>query len=328
MTPAFSILADGLDVTARIAGRKHALTIADKSGMEADELTLEIVDPHRDTPLPRRGAILEAAIGWEGRPLTPKGAFRVDQVGHKGPPDTIVIKGRSADFTGALKAQRDTSYHDSTLGDVLQELAGRHGLAPAIEAGLAALPIPHLDQTGESDGNLLARLGIDFDAVATIKAGRLIFLPRGHDAGTGGTPLPLVKIDRTEVVSHEWEIADRQGSTTGVRAKSRDFKAAQSIYYTAGDTVGPVKMLRRNYPTEGAAKAAADAELGRIVRGSIDLNLSLARGRAEIIPNQKIELTGWREEINTVRYVVTEVTHRIDENGFLTALRAEGDAMA
>lgn len=326
MIPAFSIIANGIDITGRLDRRLVSLRLTDKPGMEADEAEIVVTDHDGALALPKIGATLRVAIGWRGR-LTDKGSFQVDEVTHSGPPDTITIRARAADFGGALKEQREESYSSRTLGDILTTIAKRLGVEPAIADVLADILIPHIDQTNESDANFLTRLGQDYDALATIKAGFLLFLPIGHPLTIGGKPLAAVSISRRDGDRHTYTEADRDGSVTAVKAKWRDLAASRTRYATAGEEKpgdeGSTKTLKRDYPSEAEALAAAAAELGRLKRAKREMRLSLSAGRADVIANGRLALSGWRPQIDGATWLAGEVTHTIDGSGFRTDVSAQ-----
>ena len=95
--PAFSIEIEGKQLTA-LDNRLISLSLTDNRGFEADQLDLELDDADGQIVLPRRGAVIQLALGWKGQPLFPKGAFTVDEIEHSGAPDRLTIRARSADF--------------------------------------------------------------------------------------------------------------------------------------------------------------------------------------------------------------------------------------
>jgi len=327
MIPAWRITADDVDVTAAVAAMLVSLRITDKPGLDSDELELTVADPTGTMALPRRGVLLRAALGCQDRgrhggALVDRGTYRVDEVRHRGPPDVVTVKARAADLTGSLRSHRDASYHDTTLGAVLQAVAARNGLTPAIDSALASLPIPHLDQATESDTHMITRLAQQVDAIGSIKDGRLVFVPRGSGRTAAGATLSTVTITRPETVTHEYGEQDQEGQTTGVRAVWRDHDAAEDRAELAG-APGTVTTLRRVYPSQGEAAAAARAAVTDIARGKRDLRLTLALGRPEIIAGQPLAVTGFRPEIDGVSWVIETVTHTIDGGGgFKTSVEA------
>lgn len=187
--PDFRLVLDGVDLTPKFRPRLSSLTLTEKRGNAADELNLVLTDHDGRLAIPPAGAVIALQLGWRGQALTDKGLFKVDEREHAGAPDVLTIKAKSADFTGALRIRRESSWRDTTLGAVLQDLAGRQGLQARVAPALAAFPIPVLDQGRESDAALMKRLGREHDAVATIKAGRLLFTPIGAGETAAGVAL-------------------------------------------------------------------------------------------------------------------------------------------
>lgn len=316
MTPEFRILADGADVTAAIRDNLVSIRLSDRDGMEADQVEIAVADPRARIALPRRGVSLSVALGWRERALVDKGTFTVDEVGEDGPPDVITILARAADFRASLKDARDASYDGTTIGAILATVAERHGLIPAVHPGLAATTVQHLDQTNESDANMVTRLGEDYGAVATIKSGRLVFVPRGRGLGVGGI-LPTFTIDRADGDRHGFRAIDRDGSQTGIQAKWHDTRTGATLFALAGKE-GSVKVLKKTYPDQDAAQAAADAAWTRAKGKSHEFSVTLAVGRPDIIACAPLRLTGWRREITALDWVAGAITHTLDASGGLT----------
>lgn len=320
--PAWRVVLDGQDLTERLAPRLLDLTLTEARGDEADQLDLRIHDHDGRIALPARGVTLELALGWQGHGLFNKGTFIVDDVEHSGAPDIITVRARSADLTGALRSRRERSWHDTTLGQVLDAIASEHGLKSAVAPALAAVRLPHLDQANESDANLLTRLGKRFDAVATVKAGTLIFAPVGAGKTAGGAPLPQVEITRASGDQHRYALVDRE-SYSGVRAYWADRTAARRKSVLVG-TEGNEKRLQATYASEAEARQHATAERQRLARGAATFSLSLALGRPEVYPEQKASVRGFKPEIDGTQWLVAKVTHTISgSSGFSTAMEME-----
>jgi hypothetical protein len=324
--PAWRVTLDGRDLTARLAPRLLELTLSEQRAGEADQLDLRIHDHDGRLALPSRGAELSVALGWQGGGLVDKGRYRVDEVEHAGPPDIVTVRARSADLTAALRARRDRSWHDTTLGEVLRSIAGEHGLSPRIAPALDALPLPHLDQSGESDAALLTRLGKQHDAVATIKAGRLLFLPTGKGETASGEPLPAAQVRRRDGDGHRYHVADRE-AYSGVRAYWHDVEGANRRSVLVGKS-GNAKRLRDSFASEQAAREAAEAEWARIQRGLATLSLTLAWGRPDLYPEQPCRVSGFKPEIDDTDWLIVKVTHSVGSSGFVTSLELETRADA
>ncbi|MBU5415490.1 phage late control D family protein, partial [Serratia ureilytica] len=157
IAPAFMLKMGDKDITHDISSRLLSLTLSDNRGFEADQLDIELDDADGQVMMPGRGAVLSLHLGWQGAPLFNKGNFTVDEIEHRGTPDTLTIRARSADFRGSLNARREESYHDTTLGAVIGKIAERNKLAARVAKELAGIKVPHIDQSQESDAKFLTR---------------------------------------------------------------------------------------------------------------------------------------------------------------------------
>lgn len=325
--PAWRVLLNGKDLTARFRPRLLDLTLSESRGGEADQLDLRIHDADGRMAIPRRGVELRVAIGFAGAGLVDKGRFRVDEVEHSGSPDILTLRARSADLSAEMRTRRERSWHAVTLGDVVRNLAGEHGLTPRIAARLASIAIAHLDQVSESDVHLLSRLGKRFDAVATVKAGALIFAPIGSGATASGVALPAVRITRADGDQHRYSLADRE-TYSGCRAYWHNKPGANRKGVLIGKS-GNAKRLRDTFSSEAEAREHARAEWARIQRGAATMSYQLALGRADLYPEQKLQLSGFKPEIDETEWIIAKATHTISgSSGFTTALELETQAAA
>jgi phage protein D len=326
LQPAFKVVLDGVDLTTRIMPRLGALTITSTRQDHADQLDLTFADTDGRLALPRVGVDLDVMLGYANTGVRLQGTYTVDEVEHSGTPDSISLKARSARVSGPLRTRKERSWHATTVGHVVNVIAGEHGLTPRVASAIAATPIAHLDQT-ESDMAFLRRLGKQWDAVATVKAGRLIFAPIGHGQTAGGTTLDTIALVRATGDQHRYHVAERD-AYSGVRTHWYDVAAATTKGTLAG-TKGHVKVLRGNYASEEEAKRAATAEMARVTRGACTFELQCAIGRPDIYPEMPVRLVGWGDTIGAVAWIVTSVTHRLDGNaGYTTALSLENKAAA
>ena len=320
--PAWRVTLDGQDLTERFKPRLLELSLDESRGDDADQLDLVIHDHDGRMDIPPRGALLRVAIGWEGQGLVDHGTFQVDEAEHSGAPDIISVRARSADLTRPMRTRAERSWHDTTLGAVLNDIAKRHGLKAKIDPGLSARMVAHLDQTGESDVHLITRLSKRHDAVATVKAGCLLFTPIGSGKTTSGLTLPSVSIRRQDGDKHRYSIAERD-SYTGVRAYWSDKKGAAQKDVLVGSDEN-ARRLPATYHTEAEAKEQAEAAHKRIQRGAATLSYSLALGRPDVYPEQRLRIQGIKPQIDDTEWLIVKTQHRITgTSGYTTQLEME-----
>lgn len=357
-TPDFMIRVNSENVTANISPRLISLTMTDNRGFEADQLDIELDDTDGQLAMPVRGAVISLFLGWKGQPLTGKGDFTVDEVEHHGAPDTMTIRARSADFRGTLNSRREASYHDTTLGAVIRQVAERNKLQPMIAEAFASVPVTHIDQTQETDAAFLTRIATLNGAVAAIKAGRLLFIKPGGGVTAAGKPIPQMTITRQDGDRHGFSIADR-GAYTGVTAswlhtkkpkpkkvkvqrkpkerhlralehpaaKKRKAAAAKTPEAKEGDYLAGsednVFVITTVYATKAAAMRAAQAKWSKLQRGVAEFSLTLAMGRADLFPETPVQVSGFKSVIDAQPWIISKVTHSLSGSGFTTALEFE-----
>ncbi|OOF82498.1 phage tail protein [Rodentibacter ratti] len=212
-TPQFSVVVITQDkqknyITQTVADRLMSMQIEDNRGFEADMLDLQLSDHDGKLALPPRNATIQVAIGWQGEPLIDKGKYLVDEVQFSGSPDTLTIRARAADLKGSLSEQKERSFHNIKLGALIEQIAKENKLESQCAKEYAEQTISHIDQTNESDINLLTRLAEDYGAMATVKNGVLLFMPLGAAKTATGKAIPAVQITKSEGDSYHFSIAE------------------------------------------------------------------------------------------------------------------------
>lgn len=319
--PRWRVVLDGKDISSRIAPRLMSLTITRERGQDADQLDLTVSDHDGKLQLPKHGVTIDVSLGWDTTGLVSMGTFTVDEVEHSGSPDKVVVRARSAKLAKSIRQKRTQSWNNTTMGAVVNELAGRNGYAPALAPELAGVPIPHLDQTNENDANLLTRLGQHYDTTATVVGGKMVVAPVGKGRTATGKPIGSISITRRDGDQHRYHKADRD-AYPGVSAQWHDIDGAKLKTVVAGDKDG-AKNLRTVYASEGDAAQAVRAEKHRIDRGEETFELQLARGRADVYPEMRVHVSGFKPQIDATAWLVKRVEQNLGDNGFTTRIECE-----
>ncbi|TBM15523.1 phage late control D family protein [Hafnia alvei] len=363
ITPAFMLTLGGDDITDNLSNRLLSLTMTDNRGFEADQLDIELDDGDGQLAMPARGAVLSLFLGWKGSALIGKGQFTVDEIEHRGAPDTLTIRARSADFRGSLNSRREVSYHDTTLGAVVKQIAERNQLDAVLAKGFADIAIPHIDQSQESDIKFLTRLAERNGAEVSVKAGRLLFLKAGNGVTASGKAIPMMTIERSDGDRHQFAIADRN-AYTGVTAswlhtkdpkpkkqkvklqrktkpkhmralqhpkakpaKKTTAKATKAQEEKQGEYLAGesdnVLALTTIYSTKAQAMRAAQSKWDKLQRGVAEFSINLAMGRADLYPETPVTVKGFKAVIDQQAWTITKVTHTLTESGYTTALELE-----
>lgn len=282
IAPAFMLKLDNDDITQDFSDRLISLTMTDNRGFEIDQLDIELDDTDGQIAMPPRGATLTLWLGWQGSALIKKGTFTVDEIEHRGAPDTLTIRGRSADFRGTLNSRREQSWHDTTLGQIVETIASHNKLTASVADALKAVAVPHIDQSQESDAVFLSRLADRNGAAVSVKAGKLLFLKAGSGKTASGKPIPQMTLERGDGDRHQFAIADRE-AYTGVTAKwlhTKDPKPQkQKVKLRRKPKEKHLRALQHPKATKATANAKAkkeqEAREGEYMAGEADNVLEL-----------------------------------------------------
>ena len=320
----FRLLVDGVDIGTKFQDRLNSLTITDNRGMESDALEVTLSDHDGLLNLPPKDAVIQAWIGWSNTGLVYKGLYKVKEVEHSGAPDILTIRASSADLKSGLKQKKERSFSNVTLEAVLQAIAFQHELDLSVHQSLAKHQIINLIQN-ESDANLLTRLADEHDAMASIKNGKLLFMPKGASQTISGQDLPTYLITRDKGDSHRYSNTDGGDEITAVRTFYYDAAQGKKLEVVYGDASNQnIKELRHIHQDKQSATLVAKAKLADLKRTSLTFSYNLAYGNPDLIPEMTFLFDGLKEQIDEIYWLGTRITHSIDaSNGFTTALELE-----
>lgn len=318
MTPKWRITADGTALPAACAERLISLEISDEAGIASDTLTLTLDNRDLALATPRKGAKLDCWMGYEEAGLIHMGQYVVDEVEASGPPHTLVIKGKAADMRKDLKSQKTRGWDTITIADLVRTVAAEHDLIPVVAPGLGEIVIANLAQTNESDMALLTRVAGTYDAVAKPIAGRLLFVPRGEAKSASGKAMPTVSLTPQDMRTWRATKAER-GKYGAVAAQWHNPATGQTetirIDGDGGD--GPLHTLPTRYPDADQARAAAQAKLDALTRGTGTLSADVVPGRPSLGAEGKVVLSGVGDVAGGT-WVITRARHLLTKSGGLT----------
>lgn len=320
MTPRFTIRAGTDDVTTTIADRLMDLTITDNAGLEVDELQIRLDARDSVIAFPRRGVTLTVDLGFQGSPMAKMGSYVVQGVAGNGPPDTMTITAHAADMTGDIRVPRTVTWENQTFGQIVAAIAARHGLSNAVTAELANHPFASVPQTSESDLHLLTRLSADLGALAKIADGAIVVAARGQSKSITGRDMPEIPIARKTLARFAWSLGER-ATYDACKAWWQDRSGGTRESVLIG-TSGRTFELRRVFPDATLARRAARSKLDDLKRGRATFEGALSTANLDLTSESPVIVSGVLPVIDG-RWIVTQVQHRIENNGLISRFRAE-----
>ena len=334
-TPICLITADNKPLNDLILSRIISVTVTDNRANEADELSIVLDDSDGILELPKRGVRLNCKMGFIGEELHDKGDFIVDETEWSGTPDQITVKASSANFKSNIKAAQSKSYHRKTFGEVATDIARKHALELVMTATLKAINLNHIDQTNESDLNLLARLAKQNGAEMAVKKDRLLIFQAGTAKSASGKDLPAITLTRNDGDQFRYNEQDRESDYTGVSASYQDLGKATRKKVTSGnpekrgggnDPTTKTRVIKGTFANKEEAQRATDAKMAEIKRQMAKFSINLALGMPEISTESLVKLEGFKAEVNKLKWIVEKATHTYSKsNGLITQLELESN---
>lgn len=271
--PLYQVIVNGTDISSMVKKRLRDLTLTDSNGLDADLLDLSLDDSQGDIDIPPRGAKISVVLGWPDSGIVDKGVFTVDELEHSGTPDILTIRARSADLREGITQKKERSWGDITVADIVRKIAEENSYQPAIGKQFEDIKIRHLDQQFQSDADFLTKLAETYDAICTVKAGRLLFIKAGTGESASGTALPVALIERRSGDRHRFTIRDRDNYVS-VMASYYDINAGKkgevtydgkSAEQAAQEEADGIITLTSTYKSKKSATTAVKAAWKRYV---------------------------------------------------------------
>lgn len=357
LTPSAELTIDGRRFGTQAMSRIISISLTDKRGFEADELTIELDDHDGTIAIPKTGSKITLKLGYKETGLVEKGEYLVSEFTASGSPDRLSITARAADLAEALAEQVEKSWHKQTLYQIIETIAKKHKYEYIISKDYQNQKIEHIDQTNESDASFMSRLAEQYDAIATIKNGKLLFIPAGESQTASGQPILPTTITRASGDSHSFTYSS-SNSYQAVRAYYTDKKTGQKKEVIVNkDNAYPnkkttqqtksvkgktfkakkkendnkkvntegqkIKTLRHLYATENGAWSGARGAFKKIQRGVAEFSITLAVGRPDLYPETPAVVKGFKPEIDAEAWLITEVSHKIDSGGYTASIQFE-----
>ena len=357
LTPQAELTIDGRRFGTLAMSRIISISLTDKRGFEADELTIELDDHDGTLAIPKTGSKITLKLGYKETGLVEKGEYLVSEFTASGSPDRLSITARAADLAEALAEQVEKSWHKQTLYQIIETIAKKHKYEYIISKDFQNQKIEHIDQTNESDASFMSRLAEQYDAIATIKNGKLLFIPAGESQTASGQPILPTTITRASGDSHSFTYSS-SNSYQAVRAYYTDKKTGQKKEVIVNkDNAYPnkkttqqtktvkgktfkakkkendnqkvntegqkIKTLRHLYATESGAWSGARGAFKKIQRGVAEFSITLAVGRPDLYPETPAVVQGFKPEIDAEAWLITEVSHKLDSGGYTASIQFE-----
>ena len=307
MHPRVEITVDGVPVAGQFYERLISVTVTDEEGLKSDTVDIELNDgPPNFLALPRKGAVISVKMGY-GNNLVSKGQFTADKISLDCLPYKMSISGKAADLrSGKLKERQERAWDKAKLGDIIAEIAGESGLAPAVDGELAGHSYDWIGQQDETNIHFLRRLADRHNALFAIKQGRLLFARRGSGLSASGSSLGSIILTPSVIKTGtlKVDINDRTKYSKVVSYYQDADKAKRVEIEAEADADGDsVYRIPEAFSSPAEADKAARAKAKELARGEGAVSVTVL-GDADIEAGLPLLFAQVRPGLDGVPYII------------------------
>jgi len=323
--PGYEIKVGDLPATEVFKSRILSVSVHLYDGSQSDQLMLTFDDSPRTwskkLAIPENGKKLEVRLGYDlfgAKALL--GIYYVDQVTLSGS-----ASGRTLSVTAVPKLllnETTRTWSDTTLGNIIREIAGKNALKDVVSESLSTVAIVLENQTRETDLSFVTRLAEKYGAMAKPAANRLLFLKKGEARNAAGKLLNAVSINTDDVIQWSCQLSERT-EYHSVVAIWYDRVMAKQVQQKA-TTTNPLSKsqdvfyLPSAYLDQAEARAAAQAKLDELNRDTYTLSLSVV-GNPNLEAGRAINVKQLHSSVDG-EWIIRSVSHTLDSGGYQCSL--------
>ena len=174
-----------------------SIKIHDATAHDSDTCTLTFAVSSPFPPLPPKGTRYVVSVGWAADALAMTGLYTVQRSSIAGDPEsghTITVECRAADLSDKAKTVDSGHWDDKTLGEIVDDVAGKMGLSARVAPSLRSIRIPYRARIDQEAADFLSDLADDFGGAFKIAGEHVVMTERGSGQSASGAELPTIEM--------------------------------------------------------------------------------------------------------------------------------------
>lgn len=324
-TPRAVIKVNGQPVASIFNERLIGVTAVDKEGVTSDTISCDLNDGLPFAAIPRKGDTIEVELGYLETGVAYFGSYTADDPEIRCLPYGMTVNGKGANMRDGLKQRRARHWDQTTVKDIVSQIAVENGLTAAVDDEVGAYTYEWFGQEDESDLHVVERLARRHDALFSIKGGRLIFAKKGSGQSAGGQALTPVVASRDNIVEGTCRtVFAHRNKFRRVKARVQDRDRAELVEVEAdSDAEGTADYtLPEPFADEGEAQAAAKSKARNLKSETIRTSVTVF-GDPAIRAGAPFRYSGVRPELDEIEFIVETATHRLSKAGYTVDIEAK-----
>ncbi|WP_051202670.1 phage late control D family protein [Sediminimonas qiaohouensis] len=323
MRPQCRITVDGQPVAGLFMDRLISCSVTDKEGASSDTVDI-LLNDWPVAAIPRRGAEIRVWMGYAGT-LAFMGTFEAEEIEVEILPYRMRITGKAAEMRGDKKSNKERHWDNKSVKEIVEAIAGEHGLTPKIDDAVAAHVYEWVGQVGESNLHFLERLAERHGALFSIKDGNLIFAARGQGKSPSGRALTPVAITPETLIVGTCRVRlTERAKYKKIKGKYPDRAAGKQEEIEAESDPDGEAIFKIDFPfaDKKEAEKAVIAKAKELKRRKAAMSCRVV-GNPAVRAGAPVVLSQCRPEIDGMRFIIETATHEYSGSGYTTAIAAQ-----
>jgi phage protein D len=248
------------------------------------------------------------------------GRYKIDSWTKEGPVRRLTVSAKAADMTSAICEPKMRSFHEKTVKQIVEQIAGDHGLTAVVDPEIGARQVGHLDQQTESDLAFLTRLAKRQGATFKLADGKAIFAAKGSRTTPAGSTKPEIVLTLGPAITSWTANSEERGGFGSASASYIDPETKRRRTARAGSGE-IVHRDRRLYGSKEEAEAVAKANFGDFTRGKVSVSIEMP-GDPRMFAEALVTLKSFDPDVDG-SYLAKSVSHTFSNGGYTTSLSLE-----
>lgn len=299
--------------------------IHDATAHDSDTCTLDFSVTAPYPALPPKGTRYVVSIGWSADALAMTGIYTVQRCSIEGDPEsgsTLRVECRAADLADKAKGVDSGHWEETTLGAIVDDVAGKMGLTAVVDPDLRSVAVPYRARLDEEAVAFLSDLADDFGGAIKIAADKVVVTKRGAGRSASGATLPSLTFTHGPEYHFNFEFEPRGDDAESVGVWWDEETGSWRDETDEGTGKGRL-AVPHPWPSKSEAKQGAQAKRGEHKRKSATGSVE-GPGDPAAVAGCPVVVSGYGPDADGTAWVAESIDHEIDpENGWIMMANLE-----
>ncbi len=304
------------------------ISIHDATAHDSDTCTLTFRVAPPFPAMPPKGTRYVVSVGWSADALGKTGVYTVQHTSLRGDPESgheMTVECRAADLADTAKTADSGHWDDKTLGEIVDDVAGKAGLKAVVDPELRSVMIPYRARIAQEAVDFLTDLADDFGGAVKVAGGSVVVTKRGSGRSASGKTLPTITISHDPAYEFEFAFEPR-GDDEESAAGWWDEMTGTFVDET-DKGAGKGRVARpQPWPSKDEAKTGARAQRTARKRQSVSGSVQ-GPGDPKAVAGAPVKLQGFGPDADAAEVTAESIDHEITPDaGWIMTIKLEAQA--